>query len=87
MPFELNDNTDDVLKKLRALHGVPWSKILSDGFFEKATKFHSLQDLIETSGCQPGDAAFDEFLKAETSFTNWENLKEMAASEYAGDHS
>jgi hypothetical protein len=92
---ELQRELNDMARRaedLSGTHSVPISELLTPDFLLQCSRFHSLDEMFEASCFKTEseadfaaipDAAWDEFIRANTSFANWEAMQGEAASAWA----
>jgi hypothetical protein len=78
-------------KKLDGQHSIPLLELLNDGFISKHTKFQSAEQLFQASGykfetqedfANIPDKEWDEYIRANSSFDNWESMQSAAALDW-----
>lgn len=85
MTVKLSDNSDELRKAFQRLGGGTWAEIFSDAFMRQYTDFQTfkeMSDTITSEGVQLEAATLDPFVNARTRFSNWDEMKKAAASEY-----
>jgi hypothetical protein len=92
---ELNRKLQDLAKKAQALdgtHNVPISELLTPAFVLKQTRFANADEMFNASGFKieteqdfaaiPDDK-WDEFIRAVSSFSDWQAMLRAASKEWA----
>lgn len=92
--FELNlRGLDELQKKVTKLSGtnqVGLSELFNPAFMQKNTKFGNVQEMFEKSGLEieskedieKNYKARNEFVKANTNYTGWEEILKAASVEW-----
>ncbi len=92
--FKLSFSFDDsklknLQKKLRELEGpreVPLSELMTDDFIRTHTDFQTLQAMFDASGVENpeeiSNEKFSKFIATHTRFGTWEEMIELAHTEY-----
>ena len=84
-------NLDKKFKKIGGTHSVPMEELLSPDFMVRFTNFSSFDELIEKSGYvietqedfdKIPDNEWDSFIITQTQFSSWQNMLELAGSEF-----
>jgi hypothetical protein len=84
----------DRAQKLQGTTAVPLSKLLTSEFLKTCSRFSSLTEMFNASGfvitnaddfkAVPNDQ-WDEFIKGNTSFADWNELLSVAAKDWTKD--
>ena len=92
---EFQRKLDDMARRAEDLSGtqnVPITEILTPDFLHRCSRFHSAEEMFEASGFKIEseedfaaipDAAWDEFIRANTSFATWEAMLGEAGGAWA----
>jgi hypothetical protein len=92
---ELQRKLDDMARRAEDLSGkqnVPITELLTPDFLLRCSRFHSAEEMFKASGFKVDtaedfaavpDAAWDEFIRANTSFPTWEAMLGEAGGAWA----
>jgi hypothetical protein len=92
---ELQHRLNDMGRRAESFsgnHSVPVPELLTPDFLRRCSRFQSAEEMFEASGFKIEsaedftaipDAAWDEFVRANTSFVSWEAMLGEAGGEWA----
>lgn len=94
---ELSKQLKELEKEANKLEGsqsIPFSELFHTNFMNKYTNFNNIDEMFEKSGfkCTSNedfekipDSEWNDFVKNNTNFSNWENMKSTAGKEYVAN--
>lgn len=94
MNFKIN-GLDDLQKRLKSLSQVQQlslADLLTPAFVSSCSKFSNVQELFDSSGFRVDsvedfqaipDAAWDEYIRDNTTFPDWASMQKQAHTEWA----
>src|SRR5690606_33832611 len=81
----------EILRKAKALEGnVTLDELFTDDFMQRYSRYETMSSFFSACGISSAeefqafpDAKLDVFVKANSDFKSWEEMKSTAAAEYA----